>query len=347
MLPSLYIQGFRCFRELTIERLGRVNLVVGKNNVGKTTLLDALRLHAAGEVAMFELQQILEKRGEILRSQKGAAASPRVVDWLRTFHDPSGETPSAVISSQLSQRAGVARLLLQAQVHASMRGWGELSAQAIEYSYGTRKVWVRFGQPADAPNGSARIAIPYQFIPSSGLPAHESSRLWDGIVLTEHEETCLQALRIIEPDIQRVALLDVPGREGGVERAPHVSRASRRQPEPLSSLGEGMNRLFDITLGMVNARGGRLLIDEIENGLHYSIQETLWRYVFQVAGMLDVQVFATTHSWDCIEAFQAAAGEHAAEGVLVRLERREDETRAFVFDEEELAVVTKQGVEVR
>jgi predicted ATPase len=190
-------------------------------------------------------------------------------------------------------------------------------------------------------------AIPCQYVPATGLAPEDAVRLWDGIVLTEHEDTCLQALRIIEPDIDRVALMDVPGPDGRVERAPHVSRKSRRQPEPLRSLGEGMNRLFDIMLGMTNARGGRLLIDEIENGLHYSIHEQLWRHVFEVASTLDVQVFATTHSWGCIDAFQAAARAHPDEGMLIRLDRRESESIAYLFDEDELAVVSEQAIEVR
>jgi hypothetical protein len=344
MLPSLYIQGFRCFRELTIERLGRVNLIVGKNNVGKTTLLDALRVHAAQDDALYELEEMLDQRGEIVRTRKATDSARRVVDWRRAFHDASVKDGSAVVGIRTCDSADES---MQLTVKTpSMDGSGNIGGWVIRR--GTRFHFGDFGleQPLPPRPRSLR-EFPCQYIPATGLSAEEVSRLWDGIVLTEHEDTCLQALRIIEPDIQRVALVDVPGADGSVERAPHVSRASRRQPEPLHSLGEGMSRIFDIMLGMVSARGGRLLIDEIENGLHYSILDELWRYVFQVASMLDVQVFATTHSWGCIEAFQAAARAHPEEGILIRLERREGETRAFLFDEDELAVVAEQAIEVR
>jgi predicted ATPase len=343
MLPSLHIEGFRCFRKLTIERLGRVTLIVGKNNVGKTTLLDALRVHAAQDDAPYELEEMLDRRGEIVCTRKSADSTRRVVDWPRAFHDASVKDGIAALfvrtCDEVDGTIDVTVRMPPAQAH------GTIHASVMR---GTRIEIGAFSvdQPLPPRRRSPR-EIPCQYIPASGLSAEEVSRLWDGIVLTEHEDTCLQALRIIEPDIQRVALVEVPGADGGVERSPHVSRASRRQPEPLHSLGEGMSRVFEIMLGMTNARGGRLLIDEIENGLHYSIHEEMWRYVFRVADMLDVQVFATTHSWGCIEAFQAAEREHPGEGILIRLERRNDETRAFLFGEEKLAVVAEQGVEVR
>src|SRR5437016_4668437 len=64
ILDSLEIQGFRGFRHLTIERLGRVNLIVGKNSVGKSALLEALRLYAQrGSIRL--IRELLEERDEI------------------------------------------------------------------------------------------------------------------------------------------------------------------------------------------------------------------------------------------------------------------------------------------
>jgi AAA15 family ATPase/GTPase len=98
---------------------------------------------------------------------------------------------------------------------------------------------------------------------------------------------------------------------------------------------------------MCNAKGGILLIDEIESGLHYSIQTEMWKMVFQIANDLNIQVFATTHSKDCVEAFQRVASEHPEQGVLVRLGRKKDDIVASVFKEADLAVAVEQDVEVR
>ncbi len=76
-----------------------------------------------------------------------------------------------------------------------------------------------------------------------------------------------------------------------------------------------MLRALGISLALVNVKDGILLIDEFENGLYYSVQPDLWQSIFRVARRLNVQVFATTHSWDCVEGFQKAAStEKQAEG---------------------------------
>lgn len=115
----------------------------------------------------------------------------------------------------------------------------------------------------------------------------------------------------------------------------------------MRSLGDGINRLFGMTLALVNTKDGLLLVDEVENGLHYSILPDVWRLIFQTARRLNVQVFATTHSWDCIEAFQRAAEDSPEDGVLVRLQNQDGDVTATVFDERRLAVVTREGIEVR
>lgn len=108
-----------------------------------------------------------------------------------------------------------------------------------------------------------------------------------------------------------------------------------------------MQRMLGIALALVNAENGILLIDEIENGLHYSVQTDIWRLIFQIAQRLNVQVFATSHSWDCITSFQQAAQEDKQEGVLVRLENKKGEVVATVFNENKLAIATREQIEIR
>jgi hypothetical protein len=91
-----------------------------------------------------------------------------------------------------------------------------------------------------------------------------------------------------------------------------------------------------------------LLIDEVEVGVHYSALPDVWRYLFRAARERGIQVFATTHSWDCIEAFQqAAAEEPEGSALLLRLEQKGREHRAVLFDQDELPTVTKHHIEVR
>jgi hypothetical protein len=155
----------------------------------------------------------------------------------------------------------------------------------------------------------------------------------------------VNALKIIAPDIEAVSMV---GSEGPSQLRTAIVRSSGfPRPVPLRSFGDGLNRLFGIVLSLVNAKGGFLLIDEFENGMHHTVQLDVWRGIFHLSNLLNVQVFATSHSWDAVEAFQEAAAEHPDEGLLIRLSRKGDEVIPTLFDGEELAVATRDRIEVR
>jgi AAA domain, putative AbiEii toxin, Type IV TA system len=196
--------------------------------------------------------------------------------------------------------------------------------------------------------------IPFYWVGPNGLSLECIGTLWDRVSLTPLEEDIVAALRIISPDADRVALKswrDVANNEHQMRdaknRMPYVKVESLEEPIPLRALGDGVNRLFGIALALAHAKGGILLVDEIENGIHYSVQTDLWHLVFKMAANLDIQVFATTHSYDCIKAFEAAASESEEEGVLVRLSRKGDRTLVGEFDESELGIAVEGQIEVR
>src|SRR5262249_5214032 len=97
------------------------------------------------------------------------------------------------------------------------------------------------------------------------------------------------------------------------------------------------------------ARAQPLLIDEVENGIHYATLPLLWKFLFEVAERHAIQIFATSHSWDCIEAFQTAAVAtgKTAHARLIRLEARNAGAKAVVSSGDELTTVTRDRIEVR
>ena len=91
-----------------------------------------------------------------------------------------------------------------------------------------------------------------------------------------------------------------------------------------------------------------LLIDEIETGIHYTLHAELWRFVLNAAHKLGVQVFATTHSWDCLKGFAEAVQDMPqCDAFAIRLERSEDRSRAVSFTKDELKIVAREEIEVR
>ena len=143
-------------------------------------------------------------------------------------------------------------------------------------------------------------------------------------------------------------------------------------PVPLNGLGGGLVHVFHLAVALeysLLARDNRqaslfgegenvsegepsrlLLIDEIENGVHYTIHPTLWRAVFRLAREHNVQVFATTHSLDCLTGFARAVAESKEnDGLAIRLEKveGEEQTGTVIIDREDLPIVVRDSIEVR
>ena len=184
------------------------------------------------------------------------------------------------------------------------------------------------------------------FVRSSGLTTTSLTEIWDDVILKNEEDEAVKALKIMTPKLVDLNFINYP--KGVQNRVPVVRVEDIDERVPLHSLREGMNRLLGIALDLVSCKNGILLIDEIEIGLHYSVLPDVWKLIFKTAKDLNVQVFATTHSYDCIEAFaQAAIDDEEAEGNLIRLENKNGAIKAVTFSEDELETVTRRNIEVR
>ena len=190
-----------------------------------------------------------------------------------------------------------------------------------------------------------------QFLGPGLLSDEEIVRSWNAIALTEDEDRAVQALRLIfGNDLERVAV-----RRDEISDTEHVQRVVARlrgqaRPVPLQSLGDGALHLAGVALALTNSRDGFLLIDEAENGIHHSVQRDYWRMVFETAHANNVQVLATTHSFDCLRGFsQAMTDCEKVDGALVRLERENGTLRAVEYSERNIKAAAKQriGIEMR
>ena len=130
------------------------------------------------------------------------------------------------------------------------------------------------------------------------------------------------------------------------QRVPFVVYKNSTKRVRLSSMGDGMNRILTIILALLNAKDGFLLIDEYGSGLHYYVQTKLWEIVFSLSKKHNVQVFATTHSNDCIKSFVQADNDN--QGKLIRLEEIEGTVMPVPFnDKDRLKFAVDQNIEIR
>ena len=366
-LPSLEIKGFRGIADLSIPRLGRVNLISGVNGVGKTTLLEAVRVYAArGSYAV--LASILGSREELtgILDEDGDEISAPYLESLFFGRQPKEDSYISIGPVEDKRKlnirytAGPSR-----QIELFPEGFAETEEPilTVEFEGTTESLFPgHLLHPQLSRRMHARnrrqttesvIAEPIKCVSSGpSLMDNESmARFWDRVALTDYESQAVQALQLIYgKEVDRVAM--VGDEEERLRRRLYrkavVKMNGQERPVPLKSLGDGAVRMFGIALAIANSQDGFLVIDEAENGIHYTVQPAFWKMVMQSAYANNVQVIATTHSWDCITGFaQAAIQLEEVEGVLFRIDRFDNWMRAVEYNEDDLQVVARQRIEVR
>ena len=351
-LPSLVIKNFRGIDELTIPRLGRVTLLAGKNGVGKTTVLDAVRVYAnPGRLQV--LKDVLSQRGDKLSAIDRQGEPYTVMDWYALFTDRRN---SSEISISIGPGTGSNVLQIGWQSGVRLQSDQPTMLGPNEFLSGARpSLIVRLGDskiypPYDADVDSLPSTIPCNVLgpegPSDALVEH----LWSEVALTSHEDRALEALNLItDAHVERVAALGTPtGNEVTQPRRMMVKVTGRDYQVPLRSLGDGAMRIYAVALALAKSRGGFLLIDEVENGIHHSVQAKFWEMVLKTAQRNNVQVLATTHSSDCAYRFGQVANELPdIEGILYRIQRNVDRLRAVPYPEDQLVIAAEHRIEVR
>jgi predicted ATPase len=376
MLHSLHIKNYRNLKDLKIDSVDQVNLITGKNSTGKSTILEAIAIYASrGD--LYYISQLLEKRGEYFR-QPEYDVEPRYPSLSHLFTDriidfstegsiliegKIGNTISHTADSLPSKSVGLRFVKYMDELQKNEQGanvvnrriLSDSECHALEaYSSATEFEVSINGHPAmhvglDFLRYVYKRSLPedkFQFIRTGNFDEEMNGELFDNIALTSKEQYVVDALKIVEPKTERIAFVQV---ESLPARNAVIKLSETAEILPLKSMGDGMNRMLTIILALVNVENGFLLIDEFENGLHYSVQEQLWKIIFKLAKVLNVQVFVTTHSRDCISGFEKVLNspENTTKGKLIRLDNVGGSIKVVEFLPDELKIANEQEIEVR
>ena len=378
-LESLHIEGFRGIDSLSLPKLGQVTLLAGKNGVGKTTVLEAIEVYTAAN-PLPALNRVLFERedGRLVADQNGSVAAEPM--WPTILYGRNLVPVRAEIGpiGQKDRQLTVEPVLLNdEQATALVRKFPEITNESIpaalqltfrEQQLLAVPLFPRSKLGIEGAIQRLRNSLIWQdgaFVlgnPATGwtvpcfrmgpnVPtAQELALLWDNVALTPLEDLALNALNLALANLKVRGLAAIGGEVGTGE----ISRRLMARvdgfdsPLPLKSLGDGAVRLFGIALALANAKDGFLLVDEAENGIYHTLHTDLWRMIIEAAHQNNVQVVATTHSWDCIRGFAYAANENeSADGMLVRLQRSGDGLKAVTYSEDRLLIAAEQGIEAR
>lgn len=366
LIQSMSIKNYRVFKEFELDHAARVNLVVGNNNSGKSSLLEAIYL-LTSKSPHLSLMYILSERGEYMSRPTDPRFDRRFIGGYLISHIFNGhrlnkgqsifirskpdsqislsisikdvrqkedETPQFSLIDEEFEGDAISKRLVFEQTRLGVEPFRDviaLSDGLISFRNYPRRIPV--------PDQNSRL------VTTDYLPYDDLSTLWDSITLTSREDKVVEALQIVEPKVERISFTSRQSSNSGVLLKFH----DEKEPIPLSSMGAGMSRILGIVASLVNVNNGTLLVDEIDTGLYYAVLKDMWRLIFETALKGDSQVFATTHSWDCVRAFQEALTTVTDKSVgrLIRLDRADNVIEAVGYSSSELDIAIKQGIEVR
>lgn len=288
MLRSLHIENFKRFRSLEIPQFKRVNLISGRNNTGKTALLEAIMLLLDHGGKFSSLPAIFRNAANL------GDQDQNFWKWLL----PNGSESARALISGSTGRHESPFAVHVFNFNSTGRNWPQLAGFSNAQQIGPLGTMVAdqiavSGHIIRNPQSGYRVSA----LSTRPSDPQQDAANYDRVVLKKGAEARLEKLlRELEPRLLSVRSIKPHGASliyvdlGLDEKIPAVH------------LGQGFNRLLAIYSEILASGSNVLLIDEIENGIHHEILPEVWKGIRELAESENIQVFATTHSWECVVA---------------------------------------------
>jgi AAA15 family ATPase/GTPase len=296
MIERIEIENFRLFKHFVFDGVKQINLIAGENNVGKTTLLEAIMMYNSQDMSIKILTE----------NRKRSPDQMLMVDDINLFTNNDTEQQ------------------IKISINNGMVAFGYIDTHKKFLNKATQGIIVDVKYIRDAYN---IIKLCEYF----GPIATDYGKL----------EKLVLLLQELEPRIKDLRL--------GVENGKTYIIANIGLPQgvSMSSLGDGINKLLTILLTALRDDCNVLLLDEIETGFHYSFYPKLWNILAKIAKETGCQIFATTHSYECIEGAKELNAKEPEMFGFVRLARDEDNIIAKTYENDVFEYSLTHNWEVR
>jgi AAA15 family ATPase/GTPase len=353
MLKTINIQNFRGFKNIYCNDFSNINLIVGKNNVGKTAFLEALYLFFGRQNPLLGMK-INADRG--LGSVKIGTGSNVESSLNALFYNFNSLNLIKIVcddgKKEISLQISIDKPISSEESQNNYQGHDTILKikdskffQALTFQNSDDKepfqlLITNQGFKIDKPGFFANTA--YYINSRANLDLKERAELFTVLDTIGKTDEIVEALQQIEPRLKRLSIgiiADEPIIMGNIG-------TDRLIPLPL--MGDGMVRLLDILIRIINFKDGALIIDEIENGIHHSAQEKIWKVIGTSALKYNVQIFASTHSMECLRNAYLALSEMQTDILRIhKVERVNEDIRIKTYDSEKLQTVFELNLEVR
>lgn len=351
MYTSLSIQNFRGIHALEMNDFRRVNILTGKNNCGKTSVLEAL---------YFLSQSANPAIGTIFRIYRNINTLSE--DYWRSFFY-SFKTQANISSHYQAKRRELVLkfyndwINLANVISIALKNSGDTSPTHLSLMqpdmYGVTIEYIdqenilefaiiKADEQKEFEIEKMKSTDNFPSVPSTLFisPAYlsDAAKRFSTLELRKGEGGITDAIKTIEPSINYIKLINNT----------FYCDIGKARLLPLNVMGDGMVRMFSIILAIATTPGGVVLIDEIDTGFHYSTLEVMWKAVYAAAKQFDVQIFATTHSYECLRALsENLQNQNEDDTCLYRLDKREQEHKAVRFDQQQFVTSLEHFWEVR
>jgi ABC-type polar amino acid transport system ATPase subunit len=351
MISEIHIDNFRCFKQLRLKSLKRFCFLVGESGTGKTALLEAMFLAGGGSPEIWFRIRRWRGLGEgPIELNVRASYEALFRDMFYDFEQKLGANITIFDPNKGKRELSIR--YENAEVYTlPLKGGSTENAMAIDpitFKWITgRNVYrsqVEFKDGALRMTGSVEV-YPVFLISPQTFSARANAQYYSNLSRLKKALPVLAAVQSIFNDVEDLTLEIIAG-----EPVIHVSIARMDEKLPLGNLSGGVNKYISIILAILTNPGGIVLIDEIENGFYYKNLPDLLRNIVQLCEDHDVQLIATTHSYEFLQVLAEVMGEserRTKNCALFRLERGKEQPSIEQVPGDSYEAAIKQNFEVR
>jgi len=354
MIKNFSIKNFKCFEELAIKKWERINLIAGKNNIGKTALLEAIFLHEGAHNA--GLAFAIETLRGITNFNKKDFLSDLFTEFksekeilLKAEYQNGKILTLKLIQEENKQTIPVDTISIETE------GTASISPKLIFEVRDNKKTLCKSsiflgvdpqGRLLPLSSSTSQQLSPTTIFDSVGLGKEDRNKMnadrFSTQVEMKRKKDVINSLKLIEDRLQNLELV----KRG--DRNLVCGDIGYNKMLPLSLMGGGMERYLYIVLSLLSAENGIILIDEIENGFHHSIYKKIWSNLGKLARKYNVQIIATTHNYECIKAaHESFKQDEEYDFVLHRLYMIEKRIKTVTYDNATLESALNLDMEIR
>jgi hypothetical protein len=349
MIHSLSIENFRGYRHLHLSPLGRINIVVGDNGSGKTALLEALFL-VSGSSPELALR---------VRAWRGFASEiggrPRDVYeglWSDLFHgfDTNRIVKVSATGSDHDSRAmrifkADEEVLLPLELSGSEPAppyvpitfeWEDATGKRTSVTPQIQSGQISVPSTSESTIRGALLAV------HAPIFSQQNASFFSSLSKVGQERRFVKAMQAQFRDIKSISVEIEMG-----QPMLFVQPSWQERKIPMNVLSDGMTKLASILLHIANAGRGIVCIDEIDDGFHYTRLEKVWNTVLDFATQYGTQVYAATHSLECLQAIVPIMLKRPTEFTLIRAFHTDGICHASIISGADALNVIQSGLEVR